>query len=140
MLNEREARAAAGILFLFAVEVMKLLQSPAVQFRHIFFRNRICFCEIMQIPQQVTECIADTAIDIDMAFQDALSDTDVFGIVRANNPKTDNIRAKFLRQFQRRHPVSTGFGHFISFFIQQETMCQNGLIRCNAICTTGHQQ
>ena len=67
------------------------VQYPAFQLRHLGDVELLRFVETTEITHDKAQSIAQTPINVSMLFEDFRADAKIFGIVRTQHPKPENI-------------------------------------------------
>ena len=123
-----------------AVEAVEPVQHPAFQRRHRICRQPLAGLEVGQVPQQVAERIAQPAVGIDLVTQNLVADPEVFGVIRADHPEAEDVRAVALVHLLRGDDVAKRLRHLAPLAVDHEAVGEHGVVRRAAACAAGFEE
>src|SRR5690606_27252323 len=113
---------AIGVLADQDVEFGKAMQHPALQLRHLLNRDPLRLVPAVKITEDETQRVAKAAVAVNLPLHDLITNAHVVGIVRRDDPETEDIGAMILDDLLRRNDVAEGFRQLAALPIHDEAV------------------
>ena len=116
------------------------MQHIPLQLGYVRNRHLLAFIKPFQRPQQITKRVAQLAVLIRYALEDLIADAMIFGIIHAERPEPQNVRAIGFHQLERIDGIAERFGHFHALGIHREAVGEHRFVGRTAAGAAGFKQ
>ncbi len=114
-------------------QLIKLHQRPLVKLLELLIRQQLRGIKAVQVAENIARRIADFQIVLGQVLEHFLGNTHILPVIGRGHPQTQNIRAIILQNLLRADAVAQRLGHLLPLFIHNHAVCDNRLIRRNAL-------